>query len=298
MVDLLVTAGVYGVAIPALVAGLILVAAWRPWRESAPEHSSWGGALAVLAGFHVGYIALNWKAGAVGESLAGMVGEPKQMGFAVVLAAVVGLVESLVERPAWLRHALFAVALAGVAVLASTFALGDPWVAGDLAVRVGAVVVAVGAWSWTLERTGREHPGATVPLVLVVVGTGGALLLWFAATGRVAQHIGVLTATAGAAVGVAWWRGAFRMAGPGIRMFFVLFATLYVYGYLSSYSSSVTASVALAAAPHALWLQHAPPLDRLEGWKATLARVMFVLVAVAAAVLVASASGGGSSYGY
>jgi hypothetical protein len=298
MFEAIVDAAVFGVAIPALVAGLILVVAWRPWSESAPEQSRWGGGLAILLGFQVGYISLNWKADAIQDSLLGMVGEPKQMGIAVGIAAAVAVVEHIVQRRPWIRGIGFAAGLIGVTVVVAGYLIGDPWGIAGTGLRLAVIVVAFGAASLTLEHVGREHPGASLPLVLVVFGTGGALVMTLSGTARVGQHLGILTCTAGAALVVAWWRGAFRLAGPGIRAFLVLFATLYLHGYFSLYDASLAATLSLVAAPQAVWLQHVAPMADLEGWKATVARVMFVAVAIGAAIFLAWSAGGGSSYGY
>jgi hypothetical protein len=298
MFEAIIDAAVFGVVIPALVTGLILIAAWRPWSESAPDKSLWGGGLAVLLGFHVGYISLNWNGDAVGDSLLGMIGEPKQMGIAVGIAAVVALVEGLFERRPWIRGSGFAAGLIGVTVVVAGYLIGDPWGVAGTGLRLAVIVVAFGAASLTMEHVDREHPGASLPLVLLVFGTGGALVITLLGTARIGQHLGLLTCTAGASLVVAWWRGGFRLGGPGIRAFLVLFATLFLHGYFSLYDASLAAALVLAAAPQALWLQHLGPMADLEGWKATVARVMFVAVAVGAAVLLAWSAGGGSSYGY
>lgn len=298
MFEAIVDAAVFGVAIPALVAGLMLVVAWRPWSESAPEQSRWGGGLAVLLGFQVGYISLNWQADAIQDSLLGMVGEPKQMGIAVGIAAAVAVVEYIVQRRPWIRGSGFAAGLIGVTVVVAGYLIGEPWGVAGTGLRLAVIVVAFGAVSLTLEHVDREHPGASLPFVLLAFGTGGALVITLSGTARVGQHLGMLTCTAGAALVVAWWRGTFRLAAPGIRAFLVLFATLYLHGYFSLYNASLAATLSLVAAPHAVWLQHVGPMAELEGWKATLARVMFVAVAIGAAILLAWSAGGGSSYGY
>ncbi|MFB6351183.1 MAG: hypothetical protein ABEN55_12670 [Bradymonadaceae bacterium] len=287
MSEAIIYAVAYGIALPALIGGSLWLLA--------TEQRRWIGVLAVAVGFHVGYIVLNWKAGEVGASLLGFVGEPKETGYIVAVALVGGLLDewgpNLGRRVA---SALFAGGVTGLMYLMVGDLFGDPWTVVGTVARIGIVAVGFGAMHWTLEEQNRRHPGATLPLVLTVIATGAAMILALRGTARIGQHVGILTAAVGASVPIAWWRPSFAPGDGGISAFLVVLAGLSTSGYFYMYGAPMYAALVWLAAPHTIWIAEIGPLDELSGWKQTVSRVMCVAAAVGVAIGIAWA--GSSSF--
>ena len=294
MSDAIFNAAVFGILTPAVVAGLLWLIAAGAGGE-ADARRSWAGALAVIVGFWAGYVTLNWDGGDLAASLTAFVGEPKETGYIVAAALAVGLLDSLVgERNRLVASAALGAVVVGLMYLLVGDLFGDPWSTLGTVVRIAVVGVGFAAMRAPLEDRAARSSGATLPVVLTLIGTGAALVLALRGTARIGQHIGILTAAAGASIPIAWWRGWLSLDRGAISAFTVILAGLFLSGYFYMFGAPLVASLLLLAAPHALWIAEIGPLGKLSGWKATLSRVTFVAIAVAGAIVVAwMGSGGG-----
>jgi len=285
MIDMLLGTVLYGIAPAVVVAGLLWSVAAEP-EDGAGRR--WAGVLAAVGGFHVGYILLNWRADEVGVSLLGFVGEPKQTGYIVAVALAVGLLDAFGPEPD--RHvvsALFAGAVTGLMYLMVGDLFGDPWSSVGTIVRIGVVAVGFGAMHWTLEQQARRAPGATMPLVLTILGTGAAAILALRGAARIGEHLGLLTAAAGAAIPIARWRPSLRLSGGAVSAFLMILVGLATTGYFYMFGPPLYAALVWLVAPQAIWIAEIGPLGKLSGWKHTASRVMCVAVALTAAIVIA-----------
>ena len=210
-----------------------------------------------------------------------------------LLTAVAGVVESIWwERPI-VRWVLRAGVLAGAVRLVAGFMFENTWSTGEGAAYMAVIVLLGALLIATLERIGERHPGATLPIAFVFLGTAVAVVLVQAGTAKVAQITGGLTAATGVTLLLAWWKNDANFARGGATVFGIMLTALATYGYFAlpevpevsewSQNPPLLALIAILLVPHLLWLLELDVFERLKGWKGTTARALLLAVGLGAA---------------
>jgi len=275
-----VTAGLYGVLLPALAAGLVLAVGWRVWRR-VPEgiDGRWAGGAALAAALFVGQLGLSGLPTAPGGDLTptGL----DWLAWVVVAAALLLPIEPHLGR----RWALLRGVLAIVTVeLVLRNQFNSRWTEGSTAATWAVGLVALLLLEWlALDRLMRG-PRLQGPLIVwLLAGHLGGLA---ALTGSVTigQLSGAVAAGAGAALVAAWWRPRVRLEGAGAGLAAIALTGLTLNAHFFSYTSAQDALL-VAAAPLLGLLAQAPPLRRERPWAQTLVTAALVTAPLAVAVV-------------
>ena len=268
--------GLLGLLAPAVLAGVVLLLGWIG-RRAQPDGRDWLGALAVGGGFALGHALF----------LRDLPSFPPQQATAALFYVACGAVlVGLVASAGWGWRA-------SVARLAVS--LATPWlVLRNLAARweetraVGELgVLGLGLFAvWSAsERWARRRPGASVPLALWLCAAASSWALLLGRTSSYAQLGGVLAATLGAAVVVAWLRPALALVG-GAGAAVLVNGALAITGAYIAYLPREAAAL-LVLAPLAGWLGERGPLARLRPARGALARMLLVALPCGVAVWLA-----------
>lgn len=293
-----------GVLLPAVVAGLVLLVAWRPWigpdksKPDPTEHDQpdlagiWGGA----AAFALAYVAVHL---AVGGTPGFLPTDDKQwLPYMAVLAGAAGLVEAFFYQKKWLRWLLRTAAALLTYGLVLGFMIEHHWSAGVTAMWLGALTLGTLAIIDALDSVGEAHPGASLPLAMVVLASGAAVTLAMTGSAMLGQIMGGLAAASGASLVLAWWQPRLRVSRGGATVFGVLYGGLLAFGYATTADipplaeafahNQTLATLLAAAAPLMLWIGQQRPLSRLSGWKAATTRALLVALPLAGALYLAA----------
>ncbi|MBI3271104.1 MAG: hypothetical protein HYZ53_19020 [Planctomycetes bacterium] len=243
-----------GILLPAVVAGLALLVAWRPWRRGGGAGGGGAGHAEAAAGAWGG--ALGFGCGYVAGQLAG-VGLPAfppresmdWFPWIAFAAALLGLLEASGRGPAWLRWGLRAALSVGAIrlVLAPEIAYRAWGVWESSAWVAGLAVAGLLVWSG-LEAAARRAPAAALAPAWVVAGTAVALVLAQSGNAKLGQAAGSLTSAVGAAMVLSWLAPAASFSRGGVPVLAALFPALLVVGCTNNYGEAPTASFLLAAA--------------------------------------------------
>jgi hypothetical protein len=252
--------------IPLAIALVVLFPKWR-----------WTATLAVGAAFIVGHVG--WP---------GVPEVPPSTGgdwifwLAGPLTAV-GLIESLVRMPAWVRAIL--TSIASVALVWVILRPLIPQALTPTQAATGAALFGLAA-ALAVESThhlARREPGITIPLVLMIVAMAGGIMLL--GSGSVTQGFlaGPLVATTIAGV-VLTRRQPWARVGAALVLL-VLLAGLLVRSHFYNYDGATTAMVLLVIlAPLAGWAGRLPGISRLSPWKRTVITLVVALIPVGIAM--------------
>ncbi len=264
---------------PALAGGVLLVAAWRPWRrEHARAGGTWGGAVGLGASLLLSHGLM--KGGWPGTV------PPDQWQWLlhlVPVAMAVGIFDASRRWPEALRWTVHL----SLGALTGWLLVG-PWLEGFWLWRIALglnVVVLIRGLDEPLRRDG----GPSLPLCLCVAAGGGSLLLVMSFNGRLALLGAALAACLGVAVVLAWWRPAVSLGG-GITVLAVALPGLLYSGCFLAFSEIPRWTYVLVAlGPLGIWAGELPPL---KGRQPAVARVVAVGVITAVAVAVAVRTAG------
>lgn len=272
-----------GVGLPALLAVVFLVPQARGWRSQggAPRRLPWAAAPAL----GLGYLAGHW----------GILGWPSfpppaaEDWIVVLVTAAVGLgvLEALWTSAPWVaRWLLRGLLVAAVVGLVQRPMVQWTWTTGQsVAWGLGVGVALAVMWS-SIEALAGRRPGASLPLVLVTVTAGSAVVLGLSGSARFAQQAGALAAGLGVVVVVSWWRPTLSWARVLPPVVVVVWGVLWQAGHLYADLATLPA-VLLAASPLAAWLGEISVVTRRAGWQAASLRVFAVGMLVLAAALLA-----------
>lgn len=144
-----------------------------------------------------------------------------------------------------------------------------------------ALLLALGGW-YAVERIARIRPGAGAPLVLWATASALAVCCLWSSSGSYAQLAGALAAAMGAAVVLSWLRPGAWFAGGGAGLAWLL---CFGVGLSAHFYARLDATDALllASAPFVALLADLLPRDKRESATGTLARLLIVLLPLAAA---------------
>ncbi len=269
-----------GLLLPALISGVVLLLAWVSRDRAEQAARGWLGALALGGAY------------ALGQALAfgGLPNLPPTQGsdaifWVAVGAAVLCVLESLLRVPRWAQP-----------LLRLAFCLGVPWLLlerliarGALdqpALKVGGLALALFALWLALAAWSEKRAGASVPLVLWWTTSAGSAALLLSGSIVYAKFAGILAATLGAAVVIAWLQPSFLLGAGAAGVVAVVDASLWIAGiWISDLPSGV--AILLGLAPLLAIAGEAGPLARLSPRKAVLARLGLASLALLPAVFLA-----------
>jgi hypothetical protein len=268
----------YGLLLPGLLAGALLLAAWRRRGDAelrAPR--AFAGALALAGGF-----ALAFAAGRAPppfpphESTGGLFWSA----IAALLAACAALA---VPQPIALSLRFAACALVPWLLLRNFAAR---WDLGRTVLVFAALALLLAA-AWSLcERWAARRRGASIPLALWITSAGGAAALLFANSAKLALLSASFAAIAGAALVASWLRPSLSLARGGAGAAALILGSLWLAGSFVA-DLPPSAALLLAFAPAAGLLGEGGRWAAFTGARGVLARAVLVLVPVAGAVLIA-----------
>ncbi len=170
----------------------------------------------------------------------------------------------------------------GAIVLVLQAMLRHHWSATQATFRIAGLVGLFALVSFSLERFGRKRPGASLPIVLQVLGTGLALAAGLSGSAKLGQTTGMLCACAGAAMTVAWIRRGHRLTDGSVALFTLGAVCL---GICAHYFSELPGldALLLAAASLGVWVP-APSALRERGavvsalWPAAMVAIPVAIV--------------------
>jgi hypothetical protein len=249
-----------GVLAPALLAGLLLALGWRPWRSdvpgsrpAAPDGSFLAGLALGSALFLANGLMFGWPAlPQAGRALP-----------ALERVAWIGLAFgalACLERPLCRLTPALWIAAAGAALWWLLEAFGRASDVGVLGGALGSMVALGGG----LHLLARRAPGAWVPLVLLLAGSGSALAIALRVSAKIGQLEGALCAGMGALWVLCLWRPRVVVVGSGLATWVLLHSCLLLLARI--YRLPALDLGLLAAAPLAAWVAEIGPLRRRAGW--------------------------------
>jgi len=284
----------FGVLLPAVVSGIAFVVAWRPWQRDAPvANGIWGGAIALSVGYVAGHAGLlGWPPFPPVEATQWLV-------YLALASGVFGLIIALWHESTWLRWGLRLLLSGVMPWLILHAVLKYRWQPIEGVVWLVGLGVAIFGFWLMLNALAERFRGASTPLVLLVVATGGSVTLLLSGSAMLGQLGGVLTAALGASLVIAWWNPKLSLAHGATSVVAILLAGLWMSGYFYA-EVPVVSALLLVVSPATAWIGQVEAIQRLGGWKVALIRAAVVCIPVAIAVaipLVASLSSA-DSYGY
>jgi len=272
---------IYGILIPAVLTGLAVLSDWQLGSDDEPN-ARWGAGLGIPAGYLAAHVGLG--------------GEPSAMPYVIGGVTVVAAVEGLAEMPdspiggmvgTGIRWIFRVAAVPAITFGVAGFMFGDYWSGAEAVWRPALFAAATAAAIGSLETIAARNRGAAIPLVMVMLGTAGALILAFTGTARVGEMMGALTATAGATLAVGWV-GRLRLSGGAPAAFGLLFAALAIFGYSGLFGAEQgiagRAFLALALVPHLIWVAEIEPVRQMADWKANGLRALVAGLGIATVV--------------
>jgi hypothetical protein len=274
---LLIEQMLLGVVLPAAVALAVFVLA-RTWRRDSLGRI--GTVLAIGGGYLAGHLALRgWPPFPPAESTQWLV-------FLVLLVTFLGAVDVTSRVPDWVRWAVRAAVSLAVPCLLLQPLVDHAWSPAVAMQWISLTALAIFAsWSFLDWLASRTH-GATLPLVLLIVSVGTSLVLLFSGSASLGQLAGVLAATMGVSLLLAFLRPGFSLGHGAVPVAMVLLAGLWINGKF--YAEVPTASAAmLILAPAAIWGVQAAVSKSSRPWQEVAIRSVAVSIPVLLAVALA-----------
>ena len=270
-----------GVLVPALLATVWLLFAWRPWSRtpgSDPKAGLWGAPVALTTAYVAGHV------GVLGAPAWPPAEATHWVFYLTIAAGALGLSESLSSRRSrwrlWLPRAVLAVG--AVPALLKPY-VDYTWTPEQSVVWIlGIALLSIGFWvelAWALP----ELPGTTGWWVLIVLGSGLSVTLVLWASLTLGLLAGVLAASCGGALFVSLWARGRPMASVTVPVLGVVLGLLILSGYLFAELPAGSALL-LAAAPGAARALPATWLARASSSTRLVLRVAAVAVPVAVVV--------------
>ena len=271
-----VTDILYGGAMPAFVAGLLMLI--LRWLLPDAFEKRYTVVIAFVTGFFVGYGMLSlspWIPTAHWHWLPWM----------LLAATVVGPVScangvARIER--WLLYALLALGVGWM--LVPTWEDLEParWI------QLICFALYVVGWVAIMQPVERRSAGPLLPAVLSVTLAAAAIILALSGSLRFAQIAGAgAAAMAGIFLVNCWDREPGRLSGFGLVFAILVIGSLLV-GRVNSFSDVPLVSYLLVPlAPLGLWLTEAKPLGQFSSWQRSLAGGVVALAILGAAISMA-----------
>jgi hypothetical protein len=257
--------------VPAGVLALVLLlAAWRPWKPAPAGRGWWGSALALGLAIPLAD-RMVWHNGPGVWPV-----EPHRRLPLVALAAMAfGLAWPVWRRRTWRGYAVAGLAAACLAALMPVVFKAP---IAPLNLLVFAILVAAAAMLFGESEAEAAH-GARLPLVFCVAAAGAALV----AIQSHSASQGLVTASMAAAlaafVAVAWWRPGLELMAAATPVYSILLV-----GVLADRSISLPATALTILSAATAGLASRGPLKGLPAWAGALGCVVVSVLLIAAAL--------------
>jgi hypothetical protein len=216
-----------GIVLPAVLLGVAILLAWRPWNRRAANDARWIFGPMVGAGFCIAYsnfeLKLGWPPNANVLFLL--------FYFAIPLA-LCGLLDGLFQPPLWLRAVLLLLIwrIFVRLLLMPQIPRGISEAGAELWIDAIGLVALI--WWLTFEHLAERAPGVATPLVLAAMSFASAIVLamgWhIQASGVMA---GTLVAMSVAAMVLAMWNSRISFSHGFAHTTGLLLLLLLVHGY-------------------------------------------------------------------
>jgi hypothetical protein len=215
---------VLNVFLPALIAGVIMAIAWRPWQrgERAVQRGTWASPLTFGIGYLFSFVVVS---GGVDASLERW----QWLGVLALAAGVAGLVLEVGRRPS-LRMWLIVAAVATAAVWMIDLPRVDAWIW-----RIGlgfTILVTYGVLDMLVRRPARIG----LPIVLMVVFSVASGLVFQANFLKLALTTGSLAAVSGVLMVTTLLNRHAELGRGGVMFIAAVLPTLLLTGYAYDYA--------------------------------------------------------------
>ena len=270
-----------GFALPAVVCGVILLAAWQPWLGHARD-GRWAGAIAIGAGYSIAYVRL------VGDLHFPPASVDNWIVCMMPVVMVLGILFCRLPPAPLLRLAAVLVVSVVLSWLLIKPLIGGEMTSGAAALQIAAGAFAMTSWWLVLNELARHGPRMTAPGIVVIVATGASVVLSENGLAiRGGLPLAALAAMALAAAIIAAITPRFKLAGGGtLAVTVIVFGTfLYAYFYVAEPTPRLLAAMPiLTGSPALAWLAWLPCVRCRPAWQRGVVALAAVLLAVAGAV--------------
>lgn len=269
------------ILIPAVIAGVVWLVAWRLWNRQRPApHGHWGGALALAAGYAAGYATLmGWPPFPANTAAQWLV-------YLALLAGAIGLAEPWWRGKAWLRWGIW-LGLGGATAWLQFGALVEhTWSTAQAVLWIGGLALATAALCAALDALAERRDGASLPLALWLTAATTSAVLLLTKSALLGQLAGSIAGIFGAATVLAWWAPSIRLSRGAMTVFGLLFVALLSQGHLYS-ELSLWGALLLYLAPFAAWLGETERVKTMVPARGVLVRMGLVAIPAAIALLIA-----------
>jgi hypothetical protein len=274
-----VTAGLFGVLLPALAAGLVLAAGWRLRRPEAPEvDGRWCGGLAMAAALIAAQLGISGVPRLPGGDITptGL----DWLAWSVLLAALMLPAEPQLGRRWALLRGVLAITTVELVLRNQLSRWGEGLEAAAWPVGLSALLLV--EWG-ALGRLARG-PRLQGPLVIWLLAAHLGALAALTGSVTLGQLSGAVAAGAGAALVASWWRPRVRLDGTGVGVAAIALFGLALNAHFFSYTTGQDILL-VAAAPLLGLLAELPPLRRRTPWAQTLTTALLVVLPLALVVV-------------
>jgi hypothetical protein len=270
----------YGIALPLVVSAAVLLVTWLLARRIFPAGRTPCGGFALGAGYLVGQVAIDTRPPFPPREASDWIW------YFTIAAVILGLADIWRACPAWLRWVLRAVLW-----LAFIWVILPPEVRAERSrAQVIAWLAALGAgglafWA-ALDIPARRFPGSSLPLTLVIVAAGSAVVLTYSFSAKLGQFAGAFAAAMVPVLVAAWWRPGRPLAtAPAMVILPGLWLDALFYAQPQRSSLILLAVTALSGG-----LGWTPGVRRLPPWTRTLLSAVVAAALVGVAVWMARAA--------
>lgn len=279
------------ILVPALVAGVFLIASWRVWRRrDLSPHGHWGGAAAFAGAYFSTHVVL------LGWPVMPPAASAEWQAWLAIALGMAGIAQRWWGGRSYIAWPVRVAISAAVCFALFQGPLENDWGRREGQLWLAGLTAALMMMWYSFELLAAIRPGASLPLSLWAYCSASAGVFFLAGSGALGQLAGALAAAAGAATVLAWWARGLGLSGGALTAFAPLYAGLllrsYFFGELSPWSAGL-----LYLAPFALWYGERRSFLFTRPWKAALVRVGLIaapsLVALGVEWWISSRSGDG-----
>ena len=279
----------FGVMLPAVISGVVLLIGNRAGEGSGRR---WASSLAIGLACIGGY----W--GVIGLPPFLPIEASQWLFYLVGVAIVVGGLNGSSRVPAWVRWTLNLLLVALTSWLLVRPLLQYSWQGVGGILRLVGVIGGFLAFWFFLHRLLLSASAAVWnTATLCIIATTTSVVLVLSGSALLGQLGGVLTASVGAVVVLAWRLPAISLARSGTAVIAIWLGGLLLAGYLYA-AVPITSLILLILSPAAAWVGHLPYFKSARPWQRALVQLAAVSAPAILAVVLAIDISAGGDYGY
>ncbi|MGD0462512.1 MAG: hypothetical protein ABSB74_08490 [Tepidisphaeraceae bacterium] len=216
-----------GMVLPAVLLGVAIALAWRPWSRRATADARWVFAPIIAIGFCIAYWNFELKPGwPPGGNVLFL------LFYFAVPVGILGLLDSLLKPPLWLRAVVLLLLWRIFVRLLLLPQIPRQISAPNAELWIDALSLIALGWWLTFEHLADRSPGVVTPLILAAVAGASAILLamgWhIQASGAMA---GALVAMSIAAMVLATWNSRISFSRGFAQTIVLLLQLILIHGY-------------------------------------------------------------------